>query len=460
MSEFDKEWSQVDRDVYLDNLFSSSKKKTLQIPPEFQKTVMGKLAKRMAHCLEFPEGSALMALLGTASASVMSAYSVCYPSGDPIPTGLYMVIEQPPATQKTTVLEIGLKPYAKAIQEHNKLVAKRNALEENKELHLSKAFTVLTDATSAAMDSYIQSCSDGRFVVASAEQSAFASLFPENKQFASNNELVLKGYSGEYVGGARSTRKAYSGYVWGTVVLVAQPGSALRVFRASSGSGLAERFLYISEPSLLGKRTFHGEYLTEQDVEPFRRACTFCVQKYSSGELNSVIPTEVETLTRLKTTANGAAILLDVRRRTEPQLARLGESGDMLQLGWLGKIETHALKIAAVIHAIEYKASGAPVPDLIPDEYVIMAIKLVVALSQQLAGILDDAGESGESAEVEAVINAVGEKRRDLNSLCMLLKSRSPFRQKQGSWRASKARVQQMLGSGTLILNSKGEITL
>jgi len=304
----------------------------------------------------------------------------------------------------------------------------------------------------------MQSCSDGRFVVASAEQSAFASLFPENKQFNSNNELVLKGYAGEYVGGARSTRKAYSGHVWGTVVLVAQPGSAMRVLKASSGSGLAERFLYISEPSMLGKRKFHGEYLTAEDVELFRRACAFCVQKYSKGVLDSFIPTDIDTLTRLRTTLSGASILLDVKRRTEPQLARLAASGDNIQCGWLGKIETHALKIAAVVHVIEYKARGTPVPDIIPDTYVVMAIKLVVALSQQLVGILGEAGEAGEAAEVEAILTAVGEKRRDLNGLCNLLKSRSPFRSHPSGWKSSKARVQQLLASGTLILNRNGEI--
>ena len=53
---------------------------------------------------------------------------------------------------------------------------------------------------------------------------------------------------------SRVTRAGYSGEVFGTIVLISQPETAAKIIGNSNGMGIAERFLFANEESLLGKR--------------------------------------------------------------------------------------------------------------------------------------------------------------------------------------------------------------
>lgn len=448
---------------HLAELFQTPSRDFVVLPESIRQTVIGKMAQRVAHCMEFPEASATLALLGTSSAAVATSYAVQYKTGTPIPCGLNVTIEQPPATQKTSVLDVGLNPYMRGIIAHNKKVSAHN---QDAEQRIQYAFVNSTDPTSAGLDQALADCSEGRFVVASAEQSAFASLFPTDAAYASNNELVLKGWAGEYVSGQRKGRKAFSGIASSTVVLVAQPGSAQRVFSASNGTGLAERFFYLSEPSFLGRRTLHGEYLTRHDKADFDRAILACVDQYSKRIFDHAdadgahIVQDPENLIQLKASPEGYAAILNYRRKQEPRLGELAGKGDLMLVSWLGKIETHTLKIAAVLHVIECLAAGCEVPDVIPATLIRSALDLAVLLGEHLEQLLHDSGESGEAAEVEAVINLLAEKPLSAEEAKQALKRRSPFRAMgAGSYKAASARLKSMLAKGLLVINTQGRLT-
>lgn len=440
----------------------------IQLPESVVNTVIGKLACKMAHCIEFPEASVFMSMLGTASASVACNYAVQYATKHAISTGLYVIVEQPPATQKSRILDMGIVPYSVAMTAHNKRVFARRREDKERDLDcdasLRQGFVLATDATSAALDKFLSECSEGRFVVASAEQSALTSLFPESGSFSSTNELVLKGYAGEYVAGMRGGRSAFSGIASGTVVLIAQMGANKRVLAASNGSGMAERFFFLSEPTLLGSRTFDNGYVTEEDREPFDMAVRKCVDAYSSKVMsfrNSDLDTRVVldpcNLDQLKATAAGYHMIKQWKIDSEPRMGELGQSGDTVLLSWLGKFETHVLKIASILHVFECLGNGVAVVPVIPDSVISAAMDLTETLSYHMETLLHDAGESGMDAEEQAVIEALTGKRLPTRGLTQILRHRKPFKAMgKGGYQTCIRRVEKMIESGQIIVKSDG----
>lgn len=440
----------------------------IQLPDSLLNTVIGRLAKVIADCVEFPEASTFLSLLGSASSAVAANYAVQYRTGSPITTGLYVIVEQPPATQKSYVLGMGMNPYSMAMGEHNKRVKGkiREAIErasKDEEINAPRyGFVVATDATSAAMDKHLSECSEGRFVVASAEQSALISLFPESNSFASTNELILKGYAGEYVAGMRGGRSAFSGMANGSVILIAQSGTSRRVLKASNGSGMAERFIFMAEPSNLGGRHFEGGFPTTEERRPFESAVRACVAEYSRKALSgSGVVLDPENLEQLRASAHGYQMIKQARKDMEPRLGELKDSGDMVLLSWLGKFETHALKVASVLHVFECLGNGSSVPEIIPDKTLDIAMEFVEIMSDHMEQLLQDAGESGNAAEEEAVILTMDGRKLTTRALVQRLRNKKPFSSMgKGAYKASERRVAKMIESGILIIGSDGNLSV
>lgn len=441
----------------------------VEIPDALMDTVIGRLASRVAECLEFPEASVFVALLSSAAACASTAYAVQYKTHSPVSLGLYTIIEQPPATKKSYLLGIGMNPYALAIGEHNKAIkAKWRESKERKDsdpCSLKMAFGVTTDPSSAAMDRRMADCSEGRFVIASAEQSALISLFPESNSFASTNELILKGWAGEYVAGLRSGREAFEGMAQGSITLIAQPGSARRVLNASNGSGMAERFIFMSEPDFLGFRQHEGNYPTAEDKAEFESACRACVKIYSDNILsfaNSEESTRViydpDKMIQLRATHAGYHAIRQKEKANEPRMGELKESGDMIMLSWLGKYETQVLKIAGVIHVFESHGHGVKAPSLIPDRLIEAAMELVDVLSDHIQQVLRDAGESGSEAEEEAILSVL-DRPTPLRQIIQRLRGRKPYRSMTNrGYEAITRRVDAMINNGTLVVDTEGRI--
>lgn len=439
----------------------------LELPESIYSTVIGRLAVIVADKLEFPEASTFLALLASASSAVSCAYATQYKSRTAVALGLYAIIEQPPATQKSYLLSIGGNAYAMAIGEHNKKIAAKHR--ENKERDIEKdetlryGFGMTTDATSAAMDRGLANCSEGRFVVSSAEQSALTSLFPESGTFSSNNELILKGYAGEYVNGMRGGREAFTGVVQGSIILIAQSGSSKRVIVASNGTGMAERFFFMAEPTMLGGRELKGEFPHSRDTAPFETACQKCVELYSDrilapkgGEREILDPVK---LNKVVPTDNGYDMILARRREREYELGLLGEQGETIVLSWLGKYETHVLKVASVLHVIESLGNGCYPPETIPDDMIKIGMDFVDMLAEHMGEIMHDAGESGTEAEEDCFIEVLSQKPLSRREVLLKAKNRKPFRSMgRNAYASANKRLDAMLEAGVLVVSARGKL--
>ncbi|WP_417584698.1 DUF3987 domain-containing protein [Nitrincola sp.] len=443
-----------------DTLFTPPDRDYVKLPDSFKRTELGKLAARIAHCIEFPEASTALALLTGASAAVSTSYAVQYVTGTPVTTGIYAVIEQPPSMMKSRLLSYAQKPYLDGVRDHNRRIAANNQGLEKDDPKALRAFDVTTDATSAGLDMTLASCNEGRFFVASAEQAAFQSLFPESGSYDSNNALLLQGWQGEYASATRKGRATFSGYASGCVLVIAQPGSSSRVFSASNGTGLAERFFYLSEPTPLGTRTHHGEYVTQCETEPFNKACRMCVDDYSRRRFDSLeVQQDPDALNQLRLTQEGYQLMLDTRRRIEPELGRLAANGELMQVGWLGKIETHTMKVAAVLHVIECLANDCKPSGQIPLNMVQTALEFVELMGQHLGQLLHDNGETGEAAEVDAVLDLVSRKPYKIRPLAQALRKRLPFRTMgKMAYTRARSRVEEMMENGRLVVRTGGVI--
>lgn len=443
----------------------------LQLSDRLTSTTVGRLAKVVHEKIEFPEVSSFFALLASASCSVSMAFATQYSTDSCVSLGMYTIIEQPPAMMKSYLLDVGMKPYRLGVAEHNKKVGGINRELKEKDIpaenHLKRTFSETSDGTSASIDGFLSGCSEGRFVVSSAEQSGLQSLFPESGSFSSTNELILKGYASEYVSGMRAGRKAFTGMVQGCVLIIAQPGSSKRVLAASGGSGMAERFIYLAEPDPIGFRRNEGHFPTRKEKEPFERACAQCVDIYSESILkqyaadeDSRVIMDPENLIRIRASDDGYRILREAKNSTESYLYDLKMAGEMVMMGWLAKIETHVMKIAGNIYVIECLSNDCKVSEVIPTWIIEESIDLVLGLADHIKGILNSAGESGAQAEEETIIEVLTRSPMEKRAAALQAKNRKPFKSMPSSFKMASARIDSMLLSGQLVLNASGKVAI
>lgn len=442
----------------------------IQLPESIKDTVIGRYSTSVANAIEFPETSAFMVFLACASASVACNYAVQFKFGDSLPTGLYVIVEQPPSTQKSRILGAALNSYLSSMGKHNRIVfgKLREAKEGNPEVSdwLRPGFLSTTDATTAAMDKAMAGLSEGRFVIATDEKSILGSLFPPPTSFASSNDIVLKGYTGDRVASMRSGRLAFSGKANGTVIINAQGGAAARILRESDGSGMAERFFFVSEPSYLGSRTFDEYPIDLEMKKAYDNAAIGCVQayskavfKYAMAEEQARVTLDPENLEQLRLTAAGYEKIRNYRRENEPLMAELERAGEMVMLSWLGKFEAHVIKIAAVLHVYECIGNGSKVSNIITDKILVAAMELVDLMADHQQQMIRDSGDSGNDAEEQVVIEALGSSKMPVRSLLQKIRYRKPFSSMgKNGYAAAKRRVETMISGGVIIINSSGSL--
>lgn len=442
----------------------------LIIPDSVRNTVLGKYACSVARAVEFPEMSAFMSFLACASASTACNYAVQYKDGKSLPTGLYVIVEQPPSTQKSRILGAALNPYLISMGKHNKIVfgKLREAKEGNQEVSdwLRPGFVSTTDATTASMDKAMSCLSEGRFVIATDEKAILGSLFPPPAAFASSNDIVLKGYTGDHVASMRSGRTAFNGIANGTVVVIAQGGASARILRESDGSGMAERFFFVSEPSLLGSRTFDDHPIDQEVKRAYDNASIACVQSYSKYVLKYALGQDTErlildpcNLEQLRLTLSGYGKIRDYRLEIEPYLEDLEKAGEMVMLSWLGKFEAHVLKIASTLHVYECIGNGTKVPAVIPDNILVAAMDLVDLMSEHQQQIIRDSGDSGSDAEEQIIIETLGSAKMASRTLLQRVRYKKPFgAMGKNGYAAAKRRIETMISGGVIVINASGTL--
>jgi hypothetical protein len=426
------------------------------IPDAIKENTLIKYALHIAEVSEFPAGSTLFTALGAFSAACSMVYSVKYQDGERLPLGLYVAVEQPPATAKSRVLSSFMRPLNKCIgalnaEIHKEIKAAKS--DDNLPPYIAKP---LSNATAEGIETEMAKCCSGRFIIASAEQGAANHILAIDAKRTSDKDLILKGYNGEYHHSIRATRNGFSGDIYGSVILIAQVGMTRKILKASGGEGLAERFLFLSEPHLLGKRTHrtpHKNYLMEADY--FNRVQSLITQFNENDR-----PLGVENTIGLSLSDEGYNAIQRQKITIEPMLADYANRGAMLLCSALGKFDIHAMKTAAILFIADHCMKDGGADGDIPLSYVEQAIEVIMLQFKQLERIMDREGESGEGAKREAVLRKFKTRTsRKKTELATDLKNVKPFKHMPEPYKAAIQTIEAMLSDGELYSDPYGSIS-
>ena len=422
--------------------------------------ILVKYSIEAARATEFPAGSAMFVCLGAFSAAASMAYCTQYQDGTRMPLGIYTSVEQPPSTAKSRMLNTFLKPVNKKIDEINRGVIKNNniKLAQDKDAELEPVLTnVLSNTTAEGLEKQLVGNGSGRFIIASAEQGAANQILAvDTAGRTTDKDLILKGYNGEYHSSSRVTRSGFSGEVYGSVTLIAQQGMTKKILKASGGEGLAERFLFLSEPHLLGKRTFDTEPVNELLKASYEQSIQSLINDFEFlGR-----PRSIDDCHSLKFTDEAYKLLNDHRITIEPMLADYVSRGQMLLVSALGKCDIHTMKIAVLLHLASNGVQETIVESPVEASTVESALDIVMLQFKQLERILEREGETGEAAAREAVLRKFNSRStRKMSELFSDLKNVKPFKDMSEPYQAAKLTVEEMLRDGELIRDYAGTLS-
>ncbi|MFB2643134.1 DUF3987 domain-containing protein [Shewanella bicestrii] len=403
----------------------------------------------VARFYQFPVNTAILSVMGILSGYAGLKYCVQYPNEQRLPIGLYVVGEQPPAAAKSSVLRTAATPCLKAIKGVNE--SRRDAATDDEP---AKILRILgSNATPEALETDYAKQNDGYFSLFSAEQGLSDVLLGLTSDRKADNDLLLKGFNGEWHSASRVTRQGYQGFVHGAVTLLAQSGSIDTILAKSNGTGIAERFLMLSEPTLLGQRQFgtskpsaiNGK-LREDYAKAVNDIADWLLQTNHYPALDNLVSLEIEP--------KGWEAIANKQQEIEPLLADGALYSHGILRGIFGKIDIQIMKLAATLHIAERLMMGQEVGGFIPYSIVIVAINMAEALAANVRQILEEKGMIGKSAECEAILrmfdNAQCKTEREI------IQSRSrviPFKDMTGSKSdAIRAALRECIGRGFLTI--------
>lgn len=421
-------------------------------------TQLGQLAIEIADDIQMPRDTTLLAALGVASAPVSMLYKVGYMRHGDVPASVYIVTEQPASSGKSAVLNAFTRPIQRAIAKMNSTASKarEEAKENDSDEHTQPNYRpFLTDTTPEALESMLL-WHHGHFCLASAEQGLVNTIlgvtYGDGKK--SNNDLMLKGYSGEHHSSARVTRQGYDGDVFGSVTVIAQRGTIETILEQSDGTGIAERFIMEAEPTLLGYRD-HLREATQPD--PFLsmnydQATARLIKQYEAArEAGNAV---YENLQRLALARSDWDIMNHKKQELEPLMADGGRYSHEMLRGVVGKYDQRVMKLAAVLHVIESSMDNIEISGTIKPEYVAMAMQIANLSIERLYGAMSDKGLIGMNAEQETIYRIVSGKERGIlwDALRNAARNVSPFKEYPSKGRADKIKsvCEEMVRSGKI----------
>ena len=386
------------------------------------KHVIKRLSMQIARETYLPVNSVFLTGLAVFSAMTSRKYAVQYPNKNTLPLGLYVIAEQPSGTSKTRCLNTFEKPFKeirkrlcnkalkefkdflKGLGEEKPTPEQKSKLKElETEWQRLKAGLFVTNGTAESLEP-VTTKNNGFFSAVSSEQGLFNSLLGKSYKAegnSNNNDMLLNGFDGGEVHTVRVSREAYSGDVVGAVCCFAQAGSIESVLKESNGTGLAERFLMLSEPHSLGQRD-HTR-VVESDPMLMIAYQTFCLN------MESILATPLlpEDLNNLFISDLGFELIAQYRNKIEPYLADGGRYAHISLRGAASKINMQIMKIAANLHI----ADSAYEPN-IPDKHVISAIAIAGELIEANLKLCQDKGIMGIKAEFTSILSLFEKDQR------------------------------------------------
>lgn len=281
-----------------------------------------KFAEAISEQCQFPVDTTLMYLLGVYSSVANMRYMCKYRDGTDMPIGLYLLMEQPPGAGKGYVESILTRPFnelwsggntpifdlinsslivlkkqketlEKEIKSGTETAFDEFGVEINKAAELSRVERRITellklktrsglfisDATPESIQDHIIGTRGFYAVVATEQEAAKVLMGLYSKQGATPNMSVIKsGFDGAHVTVSRVTREPFSGKVYGAMCVLAQYGTIDNMFKEETrGTGLSERYLCLSEDSMLGHRKNPNEVkpIPQHLLDWYRSKCEF-----------------------------------------------------------------------------------------------------------------------------------------------------------------------------------------
>jgi hypothetical protein len=385
---------------------------TLDLLQHLPDSTFKRYAADVAKMCDIPANTSLLIGLGIVSSVASRCYSVMYRGGDLLPLGEYVTCCQPPAVGKSRMLKTYQYPITKAHKEASKAYAKRvkDAEAEDKDCDEMPPLPVFsTDATPEGVDSTLAS-TGGFFALASAEQQILntlmgASYGGDGKK--NNNDLALKGFNGEYHASMRTTRKGYRGDVVGAITCFAQDGAINTIVTRNEGVGLAERFLMLAEPNMLGMRDHNLDHIpNEYDQNIYNRIV---------GDLAGLAittPCALEDMPAYRLSKAAWGKINTFRNEIEPHMADDGKYSTATMRGTAGKVDMHIMKIATLLAILDEKPVGE-----VGLEYVEASINIMRDMLEYLLSLLVDLEVIGFNAFENSIIAYLGKQQKATRKL-------------------------------------------
>lgn len=451
----------AERNVFIDDLDSDENLtniKLIDFLPDDH--ILKRISKQAAKAYHLPESTVAMMGLAIYSSMTCRKYVVNYPDNiNSLPLGLYVLAEQPPGVGKTRCMNLFQSPFFEIHKDSDKKRKRRLAeLLSHKELkgeldqderdelfdlqnsNLSMFFT--TNATSEGVESVMPD-TKGFFSCQSSEQGLTNTLFGKTySSGAANNDVTLNGFDGAYVNFKRGGRSGYVGQSVGSIVCFAQDGTIKTVLEVSNGTGLAERFLMIEEPHLLGYRD-HLEFnsVSQSLIDEYRFICQFAADLFDR-------PLEYDCLSRLMISDAGFEMIAKYKNKIEPELRDFGKYSYPALRGYASKINMQIMKIAANLHLM----NNGFFYSVISDEFVLIAIKICNQLLKAQLKMLRDKGFIGIKAEYTAILDYFTEGRAEGSERDIYQNKRytKPFSEMKGAIAVIKKNLVEMVAAGLL----------
>ena len=398
-------------------------------------------AREVADSIQISRDSTFMIGLGLTSAVVGSAYCVKTPWDADLPLGLYVTAEQPPAAGKSGVMNAFQKPFRAVLRRMNAdrsrdldtLEAQIEAAEDpavKGELSEQLAYKPqpvrgwISNATPEGLEKDAIAPNEGFFMLASDERGLLNSVFglSYGKGAVVNMDAALKGFDGGSYVSIRTTRRGFDGEVHGSIICFAQPGSIEAIMQASDGTGLAERFLWLTDEHQLGKRD-HLKQWSKPNNEPFRRLC---------DEIVKLIPCR-PALDKLAPLVIPVVLMDELRKakqQIEVELGDDGRFGNDAVRGAAGKLDLQIMKVASILHISRHLCEGKPVPPNIGSADFGIALNICRELLERYRMALISKRIIGFDAEAGAVIEYLERfpGGKNLEQAKNSLRSRSVFK--------------------------------
>lgn len=400
------------------------------------------LAVSVAGAVAFPRDSAVLAGLTIASSAISDVYRVKFAEyAEPIGSGLYSLIAQGPGAGKSAVFNRFLCVLDDERHEANieirRISSSYNEGRDEEDQHPFRLLAAsIKDCTSEALDSALTR-TQGNFFAASDEQTLVNSLI--GGAYAQggkpvNNGPILSGFVGERANTIRITREGFAGYVHGAVCCVTQAGVIDTVATSSTGTGVAERFIMLDEPSLLGYRQRRSERprVDEALCCAYEQAIIKLVAKARDRAKSISTKRHWQDMPALTPSRDGFDLIADFTDyEIEPNLRPDGAYNSGILQGAASKSDYRIVKFAAVLHAFDCLMNGREVSAEISDRWIKAGIEIARWSLNGMKKAIEKSGVSGSSVEIESVteyVNKQGNRGVSASAAAQYLRKRSEFK--------------------------------